>query len=392
VLVERARAGDGVAYGELVRRHRPAAVRVATAVLRGRSGGGADADADDVVQAAVERAWRAVAGLQADRGFRPWFLAVVANGARNERRARGRRARLALRVAAADATRAVPTPEDVAVRAAEHAAVAGALGHLPDGDRALLALRHARELSERDIAAALDCPPGTVKSRLSRARGRLRAQLGTSLAVAAALALAAGLVAPVRQAVAGWLGVGTTRIEQVPDGRGDPDGLPPLLDGLRLLAGPVAAEQLLGRPLPRVDGDARAGAWHAPPGEAGVVLAWRDGDHVTTLWVAPAPGPGEPPGRVKVVTAPAASAGPAATQSDGGAVVDGPRRPRVVPIAGLGDEALLVRGAHVLVAGGGEWAAGTAVLWVADGLELRLETTLRDREAVTLARSVVTGV
>ena len=320
MLVERARAGDGVAYGELVRRHRPAAVRVATAVLRGRSGGGADADADDVVQAAVERAWRAVAGLQADRGFRPWFLAVVANGARNERRARGRRARLALRVAAADATRAVPTPEDVAVRAAEHAAVAGALGHLPDGDRALLALRHARELSERDIAAALDCPPGTVKSRLSRARGRLRAQLGTSLAVAAALALAAGLVAPVRQAVAGWLGVGTTRIEQVPDGRGDPDGLPPLLDGLRLLAGP------------------------------------------------------------------------AATQSDGGAVVDGPRRPRVVPIAGLGDEALLVRGAHVLVAGGGEWAAGTAVLWVADGLELRLETTLRDREAVTLARSVVTGV
>jgi RNA polymerase sigma factor (sigma-70 family) len=391
VLAERARAGDGKAYGELVRRHRAAAMRVATAVLLGRAGGATDADADDVVQVAVERAWRAVGDLQSGRGFRPWFLTVVANTARNERRARGRRARLAARVAAADTTRAVPTPEDVAVRAAEHAVVAGALDRLPDGDRTLLALRHARELSERDIAAALDCPPGTVKSRLSRARGRLRAQLGTALAVAAAVAMAAGLVTPVRQAVAGWLGVGTTRIEQVPAGRAPEAGtLPPLLDGLRPLAGPVAAEALLGRPLPRVPvaDDARAGAWHLAPGGAGVVLAWRDGGHVTSLWVVPAPAPGKGPGRVKLVTG--AGTGAASEGGDGG-FAGGAPHPRVSPVPGLGEEALVVRGAHVLVAGGDTFAAGTAVLWVDDGLDLRLETTLSGRDAVTLARSVATG-
>jgi RNA polymerase sigma-70 factor (ECF subfamily) len=365
-------------------------VRVATGILRGRTGGGADADADDVVQAAIERAWRAVGDLQADRGFRPWFLTVVANGARNERRARGRRARLAARVAAADATRVVPTPEDAAVRASERAAVAGALGRLADGDRDVLDLRHGRELSERDIAAALGCPPGTVKSRLSRARGRLRAQLGATIAVAAVLALASGLVAPVRQAVAGWLGVGTTRIERAPAGEADPAGLPPTLAGGEPI-GTAAAEAVLGRPLPGLP----AAGYGAPdavlraPDGLGVVFVWDRAGATTSLWVAPVVEPADGlAGRVKVVPGP----GPVATEGDRDAGSLGQARPGVEPVPGLGDQGILVRGAHVLVTSGGEWAADTAVVWVADGLELRLETTLRDGEAVTLARSVVTGL
>ena len=99
LIARRAQAGDADAYGDLVARHRPAALRVATVVL-GRAEG-----ADDVVQQATERAWRAIATFDVARPFRPWFLRIVANGARNDRRAGGRRAHLEVRVASADAAR-----------------------------------------------------------------------------------------------------------------------------------------------------------------------------------------------------------------------------------------------------------------------------------------------
>ena len=92
-LVRRARQGDATAYGELVRRHQPAALRVATVVL------GTCEGADDVAQQAMERAWRAMPRFDVRRAFRPWLLRIVANAARNDRRSRGRFARLAVRAA-----------------------------------------------------------------------------------------------------------------------------------------------------------------------------------------------------------------------------------------------------------------------------------------------------
>ena len=74
-VVRRAQQGDAEAVAALVARHRTSALRVATVVL------GSPGDADDVVQTATERALDAIATLDADRPFRPWFLRIVANTA-----------------------------------------------------------------------------------------------------------------------------------------------------------------------------------------------------------------------------------------------------------------------------------------------------------------------
>lgn len=169
--VRRARSGDAEAYGGLVARHRSSALRVATVVL------GSAADADDVVQQATERMWRSVAQLDPDRGFRAWYLHGVANTARNQRRARGRRARAELRVAEQAPTVDGGDPAGAAVSAAERAVVIAALNHLDRDSRLVIALRYFEQLTEREMAEVLGCAPGTVKSRLSRALARLRAEL-----------------------------------------------------------------------------------------------------------------------------------------------------------------------------------------------------------------------
>ena len=153
-------AGDTEALGALVARHRPSALRVATVVL------GAATDADDVVQAASERALAAIVRFDPARSFRPWFLRIVANSARNQRRSRWRRHAAELRLAAQPAT--VDDPAAAVVDEGRRHAVVAALNHLAVDDRLVIALRHFEQLSEREMADVLACPPGTVKSRLSR--------------------------------------------------------------------------------------------------------------------------------------------------------------------------------------------------------------------------------
>jgi RNA polymerase sigma factor (sigma-70 family) len=169
--VRRAREGDADAYGELARRHRRAALRVATVVLGTHDG------ADDVVQQAMERALRSLHRFDPDRSFRPWLLKIVANAARNDRRSRGRRADLMVRAARASARHQVTSPEDVVVSGLERQQVVDALNRLAASDRLVIALRYFEQLSQREMVEALGCPPGTVKSRLSRAMTRLRAEL-----------------------------------------------------------------------------------------------------------------------------------------------------------------------------------------------------------------------
>lgn len=152
-------------------RHRTSALRVATVVL------GSARDAEDVVQAATERVWRSIGTADPERGFRPWYLRAVANTARNHRRGWWRRTAAELRLATRPAP-GVPDPVDAAVGAAEREAVVAALNRLDPEARLVIALRHFEQLGEREMAAVLDCPPGTVKSRLSRAMARLRAELG----------------------------------------------------------------------------------------------------------------------------------------------------------------------------------------------------------------------
>ena len=175
-LVERARRGEAAAYEDLVRRHQSVARRTAYVLC------GSWAEADDACQEGFVKAWTALPRFRKDAPFRPWVLQIVANEARNRRRTAGRRAQLALRAAGAGLGAGSfdqpGSPEEAALEAERHRALLAALHTLSDRDQQVVACRYLVGLSEAETAAALGWPAGTVKSRLSRALGRLRSALG----------------------------------------------------------------------------------------------------------------------------------------------------------------------------------------------------------------------
>jgi RNA polymerase sigma-70 factor (ECF subfamily) len=172
-LVERARGGDATAFAALVRDHEEIAFRTAYLIARNA------ADAEDAAQVGLTKAWRALPRFRRGAPFRPWLLAIVANEARNRRRAAGRREGLALRAAhELPSGGAAPSPEGRAVAAEERAVLVAALEQLSEDDRAVLSCRYLLELGEEETAEVLSLRRGTVKSRTSRALGRLRTQLG----------------------------------------------------------------------------------------------------------------------------------------------------------------------------------------------------------------------
>jgi RNA polymerase sigma-70 factor, ECF subfamily len=171
-LIERAQRGDADAYDELVRRYQEIAFRTAYLITR------AAPEAEEAAQDAFVKAYFALSRFRLDAPFRPWLLRIVANEARNRRVAAGRRAGLALR--AAEASRAVSSiaqPETSALAAEERAELLAAVNTLGESDRAVIAYRYFLDLREEEMAAVIGCARGTVKSRLSRALGRLRARL-----------------------------------------------------------------------------------------------------------------------------------------------------------------------------------------------------------------------
>ena len=178
-LVERARGGDASAYEELVRRYQDIAVRTAYVVT------GDGAEAEDIAQDAFVKAFYALNGFQSGAPFRPWLLRIVVNEARNRRKASGRRAALVLRAAEEGSAVADPSPEDTALAAERRATLLRALNELRDDDHQVIAYRYFLDLSEAEMAAALGCARGTVKSRLARALGRLRRGLAGTDDIAA---------------------------------------------------------------------------------------------------------------------------------------------------------------------------------------------------------------
>jgi RNA polymerase sigma-70 factor (ECF subfamily) len=168
-LVRRARSGDGRAFEELVRPHWETAVRLAYLIT------GSHAEAEDASQEALVKAWRALGRFRSSRPLRPWLLRIVANEARNRRRASGRRARLELRAAGEQVSGdAAPSPEALAVAADELRRIVASLDELPEQARLVLGCRYLLDLSEAETAAVLGVRRGTVKSRTSRALGALR--------------------------------------------------------------------------------------------------------------------------------------------------------------------------------------------------------------------------
>jgi RNA polymerase sigma-70 factor (ECF subfamily) len=172
-LIADAKNGDVSAYGQLVRMHQGVALRVAYLVVRDH------AEAEDVTQEALVKAYRAMGRFREDAPFRPWLLRIVRNEALNRLRSAGRREHLALRLAADFVSGdAAPSPETEVMSDEERQRVLGAVDSLPDRFRSVVAARFLVGLSEAETAGMLGIPTGTVKSRTSRGLDRLRELLG----------------------------------------------------------------------------------------------------------------------------------------------------------------------------------------------------------------------
>jgi RNA polymerase sigma-70 factor (ECF subfamily) len=156
-LARRAAGGDTDAFEQLVIRHQD---RLYTLALRVTL---SDADARDCVQEGLISAWRAIHRFRGDARFSTWMYRIVIRKAYDaiERRSRG----------------AVPAEEIAAVATAsstdERLDLTAALRRLEPEFRAVAVACDVLGLSMEDAAEALDIPPGTVRSRLFRARGRL---------------------------------------------------------------------------------------------------------------------------------------------------------------------------------------------------------------------------
>jgi RNA polymerase sigma factor (sigma-70 family) len=167
-LVERAKEGDERAFDELVRAHQATAFRTAYLFT------GTAADAEEAVQTAFIKAWRALGRFRRGAPFKPWLLRIVANEARNLRRSASRYGQLALRVSEELESRVEPAAEQQAIDRDSLEKLLLAVNRLDQRDRDVLTCRFFLDLSERETAEVLEVRQGTVKSRTSRALERLR--------------------------------------------------------------------------------------------------------------------------------------------------------------------------------------------------------------------------
>jgi RNA polymerase sigma-70 factor (ECF subfamily) len=160
-LVERARAGDAAAFGELAARCWPALVGAAAMVLPDRR------DAEEAAQEALLLSWRSLPGLREPARFEGWLRRIVLRRALSRRR-RWRQPTLPIE----GLELAAPGAHDPTA-----AAVRGAVAALPAASRAAATLFYLDGYAVGEVASALRVPSGTVKRRLHDARARLRVAL-----------------------------------------------------------------------------------------------------------------------------------------------------------------------------------------------------------------------
>jgi RNA polymerase sigma-70 factor, ECF subfamily len=158
----------------LVRRYQRRVYAVAVRIVRRQD------VAEDVAQEAFLRAFRALDRFETGRPFGPWIARIAANLAINERRSpRSREEELDEGHAELPSVQAGPLQGLLEREAGD--VLEEALGRIPTEQRAVFVLRIFEELSYQEIAEALEISPGTVMSRLSRAREKLRAIVGPYL-------------------------------------------------------------------------------------------------------------------------------------------------------------------------------------------------------------------
>lgn len=177
LAIARLKQGDIEALEPLVRAYQVQAVRTAYLIVRDR------ALAEDLVQAAFLRAYERISLFDDSRPFAPWFLRIVLNDALKAARRSGRSVSLAASMSEAETTigdlltAATPAPDLLAENAELRQAVWDALGQLSAEQRTAIVQRYYLGMSEAEMSDREQCPPGTIKWRLHKAKQRLRSLL-----------------------------------------------------------------------------------------------------------------------------------------------------------------------------------------------------------------------
>ena len=178
-LVERAQGGDKQAFGLLVSKYQRKLGRLLSRFIRDPG------EVEDVAQEAFIKAYRALPSFRGDSAFYTWLYRIGINTAKNYLVAMGRRAPTTTEFDADEAEsfedgeqlRDINTPESVLASKEIAATVQKAMEDLPDELRTAIELREIEGLSYEEIASIMNCPIGTVRSRIFRAREAIAARL-----------------------------------------------------------------------------------------------------------------------------------------------------------------------------------------------------------------------
>ena len=187
LLVVRAQAGDKQAFEQLVAKYQRKLARLLSRFVRDQ------AEVEDVAQEAFIKAYRALPAFRGESAFYTWLYRIGINTAKNYLVAQGRRAPTSTEFDVQDAEsfedasqlRDINTPESLLQSKQVGETINAAMDGLPEELRSAIVLREIDGLSYEEIADAMSCPIGTVRSRIFRAREavaeKLRPLLDTSV-------------------------------------------------------------------------------------------------------------------------------------------------------------------------------------------------------------------
>jgi len=177
-LVELVQRGDSKAFDLLVLKYQQRIVSLVSRFVRNQ------ADALDVTQDAFIKAYRALPNFRGESAFYTWLYRIAVNTAKNYLVSQSRRnANNEIDIAdieqyeGENALKDYSTPENLLLRDEIEATVLKSIEELPEDLRVAITLREVEGMSYEDIAAAMDCPIGTVRSRIFRAREAIDKEL-----------------------------------------------------------------------------------------------------------------------------------------------------------------------------------------------------------------------
>jgi len=172
-IVERVRAGDVDAFGQIVKGYERRVFALAVMILRNREG------ADDVTQDAFVRAFERLDLYDVRRPFYPWLATITMRLSRNwlARHSPGARRETPIQPESSAYASVAPAALDVLVAEDEGRHLWRLVERLPLGERTAVVLHYRQELSVSEVASAIGVTAGTVKTLLFRARQHLRASL-----------------------------------------------------------------------------------------------------------------------------------------------------------------------------------------------------------------------